>query len=61
MVVKMRKQAKEAVTKRLQKEQEEIRVKLRQGRYAMKSIVDQQTKHKRELAVLQELIRSMLA
>ena len=57
--IKLKKQAKEEVTKKLQAEQDAIRYKLRAGRRAMKSIVDQQTCLKRELAVLQELIRSM--
>jgi hypothetical protein len=63
----LKQRAKEAVIKKLQKEQDEIRSKLRQGRYAMsqgryamKLLVEQQTKHKREIAVLHELIRSML-
>ena len=55
----MKKEAKEAVRKRLEKEQNEIRGKIRANKYAMKNLVDEQTRLKRELPLLQELIRSL--
>lgn len=53
----MRKEAKLAIGKRLLDDQQRIRSKLRQNLGTMKSLVAEQTQLKRELAVLQELIR----
>lgn len=55
----MRKEAIFEVKKKLQQEQNKIRDQLRRNIWTMKSLVDEQTKLKRELAVYHELIKSL--
>ena len=55
----MNKAAKEEVEKRLRAEQYTIRGKLRQNKWAMQKLVEEQTKLKRELPILEELIKSL--
>lgn len=56
----MKKQAIESIRKKLEIDQRIIHDKLRNNRYAMRNLVCEQTLLKRELAVLGELIRSLL-
>ena len=53
----MKKEARLSIAKRLEDDQRKIRSKLMQNKYAMKGIVEEQTRLKRELVVLEELIR----
>jgi hypothetical protein len=54
----MKKTAILEVKKKLQQEQDKIRYQLRRNIGTMKSLVEEQTKLKRELAVYHELIKS---
>lgn len=56
----MKKEAKEAVRKRLELDQRRIHDKLRQNIYAMRRLVEEQTQLKRDIAVLGELIKVLL-
>jgi hypothetical protein len=55
----MKKAALYEIKMKLQHEQDKIRYELRRNIGTMKSLVAQQTKLKRELAIYQELIRSI--
>ena len=55
----MNKKAKEAIKAELVLDQHIIRGKLSSNRYAMEKLVEEQTRLKRELAIYQELIRSL--
>jgi len=55
----MKKAAIFEVKKKLQQEQEKIRNQLRRNIGTMKSLVEEQTRLKRELAVYHELIKSL--
>jgi hypothetical protein len=59
MKAKFSKEAINQVIERLEKEQSEIRVKLRKNRASMKALVEEQTILKRELPVLQRLINEL--
>jgi hypothetical protein len=55
----MKKEARFAIAKRLEDDQRSIRSKLHYNRGAMKNLVQEQTRLKRELVVLEELIRHL--
>jgi acid stress-induced BolA-like protein IbaG/YrbA len=55
----MNKKAKEAIKAKLVLDQHMIRGKLSSNRYAMEKLVEEQTRLKRELAIYQDLIRSL--
>ncbi|MHB1099837.1 MAG: hypothetical protein ACYCZR_09820 [Burkholderiales bacterium] len=55
----MKKEAKLAVIAKLKREQDLIRYKLRANRGSMKSLAEEQTRLKRELSVMQGLIRGI--
>ena len=55
----MNKKAKEAIKAKLVLDQHIIRGKLSSNRYAMEKLVEEQTRLKRELAIYQDLIRSL--
>jgi hypothetical protein len=55
----MKKAAMEEIKKHLQSKQQDIRWELKKNIQAMRSLVDKQTKLKREIAIYQELIRSI--
>ena len=56
----MRKEAKYEIVKRLESEQRDIRGKLNSNKYHHREYVRKQTILKRELAVLHDLIRSLI-
>ena len=55
----MKKAAMEEIKKHLQSKQQDIRWELKKNIQAMRSLVDKQTVLKREIAIYQELIRSI--
>lgn len=55
----MKKAAKLAVINKLKKEQDAVRYKIRANRGSMKSLVEEQSGLKRQLGLLQELIRGL--
>ena len=55
----MKKSAMEEIKKHLQSKQQDIRWELEKNMQAMRSLVDKQTTLKREIAIYQELIRSI--
>lgn len=55
----MKKAARFAVIQKLRCEQDAVRYKIRGNRAAMKRLAEEQAKLKRELAVMQELIRGI--
>ena len=56
----MKKEAKLAVMNKLKKEQDALRYKIRANRGSMKSLAEAQAQLKRELGILQELIRGLI-
>lgn len=55
----MKKEAREAIAKKLKDEQTSVRRKLEANRYQMSALVKEQTKLKRMLPELHALIRSL--
>lgn len=55
----MKTTAKLSIIKKLKADQDLIRYKIRDNKYTMKSLVENQTRLKRELVVLHELIQSI--
>jgi hypothetical protein len=55
----MNKKVKESVKARLELDQQRIRSKISSNKYNMQKLVEEQTVLKRELAVYQDLIRSL--
>ena len=55
----MKKAAKDAIRKKLEQEQNLLKSQLRQNIYEMTRLVEKQTVMKRQIAVYQELLRSM--
>ncbi len=55
----MKKEAIEEIKKHLKNKQDDIRYELRKNIQAMRALVDKQTTLKREIAIYQELIRSI--
>jgi hypothetical protein len=61
MKAKFNKEAISQVLERLEKEQSEIRYKLRKNRATMKALAEEQAVLKRELPVLQKLMNELRA